>query len=286
MLARLRAELSANPLLLMFLMEGCSHVRQLPRIPRVTFTALLLNLLLAFRNELATAVLGAQRITHRDNLGRLLVSLQPRRLLSTVEYGLLPSTVWNRWMFHPSLVVSTFLTPSLAELLANMLPMMSTCSMLEQQVSSAQFVRLLCFASLAPNVLIVLLTRFWARVTRRSGSYSRTIYTGLAPMLFCLSTIRYIEFLAPRGMQASVYGWQVPCRLMPFVEIVIHRLLFPSSSVFSQLAGVTAGFLYARRQKLVSAFLALTSRGERIVNAASNRTQRSTFPGQGRAVGS
>ena len=81
-------------------------------------------------------------------------------------------------------------------------------------------------------------------------------------------------------------GLQVPCRLMPFVEIVIHRLLFPSSSVFSQLAGVTAGFLYARRQKLVSAFLALTSRGERIVNAASNRTQRSTFPGQGRAVGS
>merc|ERR1711865_1355556 len=98
-----------------------------------------------------------------------------------------------------------------------------------------------------------MLTRLWAAVSGRRAAHSRTIYAGLAPLLFCLSTVRNVEYLSPRGLHTNVYGWQVPCKLMPWVEVIIHRLLFPSSSMFSQPGGLLAGYLYACRRQVVAA---------------------------------
>lgn len=63
-----------------------------------------------------------------------------------------------------------------------------------------------------------------------------------------------------------MYGWRVPtqyvvwievssaaplepCHLASLGQVLLHQLLVPGSSVFSQLAGILSGYLYVHRSR-------------------------------------
>jgi len=194
------------------LVHAYTHCRSLSRFPALTSGLILLN---------------------------SLAHLFQERAFSVYQYGLQPSWVWQKRGLSWQLVISSFLHLNLEQLIINMCSLIVHGTNFEELMRPNAYAKLVSYAAIAPNVMMVLGTRLCARW---SCAY-KDIYTDFSGALSCLATVWRCQVLAPMGQKLVVYGIPVQSQYA-WLELVIQKLLNPGISVMRQVSGLMAGVIY------------------------------------------
>lgn len=200
------------------LVHSLVHCRSLSRFPTVTSGLILLNSLMYLLQE---------------------------RAFSVYQFGLQPCCVWRRRGFSWQLVISSFLHVNLDQLIINMCSLIIHGTNFEELMRPSAYAKLVSYAAIAPNVVLVMATRLCAS---RSFAY-RDIYTDFSGALACLATVWRCQVLAPMGEKLAVYGIPVPSQYA-WLELAIQKLLNPGICVMRQVSGVLAGAIYVYLPRL------------------------------------
>lgn len=214
---------SIDPMLILGIVQTCTHVSKLNSFPTLTSAFIALNLL------------------------TVLPQLSPDYAFNVYDYGLQPQQAWQRRGLSWQMVTSSFLHDSFDHLLRSMQSLLLRGSSLEVMMKPGAFLKLMAYAAIVPNAVFVLLSKFWARISRDpadKAAYSKAKYVGLSSAISCLDMVWNLQVLAPQGMDVDVLGISVPSFYAPWVELLMQQLMNPGTSVMRQAAGALAGLGY------------------------------------------
>lgn len=213
-----------NKEMLSAVMQAINHLRNLRRFPTLTSFVVGLNVLVYFLQD---------------------------RALSAYEYGLQPLRVWRKRGLSWPLVLSSFLHYNSEHLLVDMVSLLLQGSNFEEIMRPRTYLKLMSYAAVVPNVVLVLVSKTWATLSRDPAARSayQKMYIDFSGALFCLATIWRCQVLAPLGQKLDIFGIAVPVQ-HAWVELVIQKLLNPSVSVLRQLSGLLAGMGWSYFPKL------------------------------------
>lgn len=103
----------------------------------------------------------------------------------------------------------------------------------------------MAYSLVAPNVLLVFVTKFLSIVApRRRHYFARTVYVGLSGVRSCLAVVLNLQEFAPRRIDVLMFGIRMPSRYASWVELALMQLLVPGSLLVHDLAGLLAGIAY------------------------------------------
>jgi len=140
------------------------------------------------------------------------------------------------------LLLSSFLHYNAEHLLVDMVSLLLQGSNFEEIMRPRTYLKLMSYAAVVPNAVLVLATKMWATLTRDPAARSafQKMYIDFSGALFCLATVWRCQVLAPLGQKLDIFGIAVPVQY-GWVELVIQKLLNPSISVLRQFSGLIAG---------------------------------------------
>jgi len=164
--------------------------------------------------------------------------------LPIYRYGVLPAYVVRRYFLTPNLFLSNFVHVNLMHFVTDSLSVLQVGSHLERFMLSTQYLKCFLYSSIAPNIVLVLITKLLSFCHRRFDVfYYGNLYFGQTSQIFCLSTILQLRYVSLYNVDTLIFGFRVPSQYALWVELFINQLLTPVPIV-SHVSGVCAGLLY------------------------------------------
>lgn len=214
-----------DPSLVMAAISIFQRVKGMNQIPYVTGTFIALSALTQF----------LQRRKNAD------------KALSVYEYGLQPVKVWRKRGFSWQLVISSFMHTSMQQFLDEMWSLFIHGGQLEEWIRPQKFMNLMAYAAVAPNLVLVLITKLWTSMTNgraARASYAQSIYVDFSAALNCLITVWRHQILVPLRQPENVFGIPCPSKYASLLELVLQKLLYPDVSILKQVSGWIAALGY------------------------------------------
>ena len=164
--------------------------------------------------------------------------------LPIYRYGVLPAHVVRQYFFTVNMFLSNFLHANFMHFVTDSLSVLQVGSHLERFMLPAQYLKCLLYSSIAPNIILVLLTKLLSFCHRRFDAlYYGNLYFGQTSQAFCLSTVLQLRYISSHNVDTLIFGFRVPSQYALWVELFINQLLTPVPIV-SHVSGVCAGLIY------------------------------------------